>query len=161
MFKKILSAAVTMLALSGLMVSPMAMADTVKLGAAVSLSGKYSTAGNHTQKGYDLGVKYVNSLGGVFVDGKSYKAPATKLLVLPPNQVDKIRQAEKNKQEKDLKQAAFLEFNCPRPFLFKGETTEATIDLFLWNKLPVTAIEQAPLNNANEFPVSPLRKTLT
>lgn len=72
MFKKILSAAVTMLALSGLMLSPMAMADTIKLGAAVSLSGKYSTAGNHTQKGYDLGLKYVNSLGGVVVDGKSY-----------------------------------------------------------------------------------------
>ncbi|MDC1490462.1 BatD family protein, partial [bacterium] len=53
------------------------------------------------------------------VDGKSFQAPATKLLVLPPNQVDKIRQAEKNKQEKDLKQAAFLEFSCPRPFLFK------------------------------------------
>ena len=92
------------------------------------------------------------------VDGKSYQAPATKLLVLPPNQVDKIRQAEKNKQEKDLKQAAFLEFSCPRPFLFKGETTEATIDLFLWNKLPVTAIEQAPLNNANEFSISALGK---
>ena len=92
------------------------------------------------------------------VDGKSYQAPATKLLVLPPNQVDKIRQAEKNKQEKDLKQAAFLEFSCPRPFLFKGETTEATIYLFLWNKLPVTAIEQAPQNNANEFSISALGK---
>jgi branched-chain amino acid transport system substrate-binding protein len=72
MLKKILSAAIAMLALTGLMMSPMAIADTIKLGAAVSLSGKYSTAGNHTQKGYDLGIKYVNSLGGVVVDGKSY-----------------------------------------------------------------------------------------
>ena len=72
MFKKIISAAVTTLVLSGMVMSPMALADNVKLGAAVSLSGKYSTAGNHTQKGYDLGVKYVNSMGGVVVDGKSY-----------------------------------------------------------------------------------------
>jgi len=72
MFKKILSTAITTLVLSGLMISPAAMADTIKLGAAVSLSGKYSTAGNHTKKGYDLGVKYVNSRGGVLVDGKTY-----------------------------------------------------------------------------------------
>ena len=72
MFKKILSTAITTLVLSGLMISPAAMADTIKLGAAVSLSGKYSTAGNHTKKGYDLGVKYVNSMGGVLVDGKTY-----------------------------------------------------------------------------------------
>ena len=57
MFNKILSTAITTLVLSGLMISPAAMADTIKLGAAVSLSGKYSTAGNHTKKGYDLGVK--------------------------------------------------------------------------------------------------------
>ena len=69
MIKKILSAAVKVLVLSGLMISPATMADTIKLGAAVSLSGKYSTAGNHTQKGYDLGVKYVNGMGGVVVDG--------------------------------------------------------------------------------------------
>ena len=72
MFNRILSTTITTLVLSGLMISPAAMADTIKLGAAVSLSGKYSTAGNHTKKGYDLGVKYVNSMGGVLVDGKTY-----------------------------------------------------------------------------------------
>ncbi|MFP6775613.1 MAG: amino acid ABC transporter substrate-binding protein, partial [PS1 clade bacterium] len=60
------------LLLAGLIASPAVIADTIKLGAAVSLSGKYSTAGNHTQKGYDLGVKYVNSMGGVAVNGKTY-----------------------------------------------------------------------------------------
>ena len=92
------------------------------------------------------------------IEGKSYQAPAAKLSVVPPTQADKIRQAERRNQENNLKQAAFLEFSCPRPFLFKGETTEATIYLFLWNKLPVTAIEQAPQNNANEFSISALGK---
>ena len=47
--------------------------DTITLGAAVSLSGKYTTAGNHTQRGYDLAVKRINEMGGVKVGGKSYK----------------------------------------------------------------------------------------
>ena len=74
MINKILGTAVKALVLSGLMISPVAMADThtIPLGAAVSLSGKYSTAGNHTKNGYDLGVKYFNSMGGVSVGGKMY-----------------------------------------------------------------------------------------
>ena len=47
--------------------------DTITLGAAVSLSGKYTTAGNHTKKGYDLAVKFINAKGGIKVGGKSYK----------------------------------------------------------------------------------------
>jgi len=47
--------------------------DTIILGAAVSLTGKYTTAGNHTQKGYELAVKTINAKGGVKVGGKSYK----------------------------------------------------------------------------------------
>ncbi len=47
--------------------------DTIVLGAAVSLTGKYTTAGNHTQRGYDLAVQRVNSMGGVKVGGKSYR----------------------------------------------------------------------------------------
>ncbi len=47
--------------------------DTIVLGAAVSLTGKYTTAGNHTQRGYDLAVNRVNSKGGVTVGGKSYR----------------------------------------------------------------------------------------
>jgi len=72
MKKTTFGAVAKVLALSGLMISPIVMAETVTLGAAVSLSGKYSTAGNHTQKGYDLGIKYVNSMGGVSVGGKMY-----------------------------------------------------------------------------------------
>ena len=47
--------------------------DTITLGAALSLTGKYSTAGNHTQRGYNLAVKMINEAGGVKVGGKSYK----------------------------------------------------------------------------------------
>ncbi|HKW80292.1 MAG TPA: amino acid ABC transporter substrate-binding protein [Casimicrobiaceae bacterium] len=47
--------------------------DTIVLGAAVSLTGKYSTNGKNTQEGYELAVKRVNEMGGVKVGGKSYK----------------------------------------------------------------------------------------
>jgi len=47
--------------------------DTIILGAAVSLTGKYSTNGKHTQNGYNLAVKRINEMGGVKVGGKTYK----------------------------------------------------------------------------------------
>lgn len=47
--------------------------DTIILGAAVSLTGKYSTNGEHTKNGYNLAVKRINDMGGVNVGGKSYK----------------------------------------------------------------------------------------
>ena len=47
--------------------------DTIVLGAAVSLTGRYTTAGHHTRNGYDLAVKLINERGGVVVDGKAYR----------------------------------------------------------------------------------------
>jgi branched-chain amino acid transport system substrate-binding protein len=47
--------------------------DTVVLGAAVSLTGKYSVNGKNTKDGYDLAVKRINEMGGVKVGGKAYK----------------------------------------------------------------------------------------
>ena len=47
--------------------------DTIVLGSAISLTGKYATNGEHTQRGYDLGVKIINEAGGVKVGGKTYK----------------------------------------------------------------------------------------
>jgi branched-chain amino acid transport system substrate-binding protein len=47
--------------------------DTIILGAAVSLTGKYSINGEHTKNGYELAVKRINEMGGVKVRGKSYK----------------------------------------------------------------------------------------
>jgi len=47
--------------------------DTIILGSAISLTGKYSTNGIHAQNGYELAVKRINETGGVMVGGKSYK----------------------------------------------------------------------------------------
>src|SRR6266550_7703524 len=47
--------------------------DTAVLGAAVSLTGKYSVNGKNTKDGYDLAVKRINEMGGVKVGGKAYK----------------------------------------------------------------------------------------
>jgi branched-chain amino acid transport system substrate-binding protein len=47
--------------------------DTIILGAAVSLTGTYSTNGKNTKDGYELAVRHVNENGGVKVGGKSYK----------------------------------------------------------------------------------------
>ena len=51
--------------------------DTIILGSAISLTGKYSTNGLHTQKGYDFAVDRINSMGGVKVGGKAYKLAIT------------------------------------------------------------------------------------
>lgn len=47
--------------------------DTIILGAAISLTGKYATNGIHAQKGYDFAVDKINANGGVKVGDKSYK----------------------------------------------------------------------------------------
>src|SRR3954449_11936366 len=47
--------------------------DTIVLGAAVSLTGKYSVNGKNTKDGYDLAVKRLNEMGGVKMGGKTYK----------------------------------------------------------------------------------------
>jgi len=47
--------------------------DTIVLGAAVSLTGKYSTNGKNTKDGYDLAIKRVNEKGGVKIGNKTYK----------------------------------------------------------------------------------------
>ena len=47
--------------------------ETIVLGAAVSLTGKYSVNGKNTKDGYDLAVKRINEMGGVKVGGKAYK----------------------------------------------------------------------------------------
>ncbi len=47
--------------------------DTIILGSALSITGKYSSNGIDTQNGYELAVKKINEMGGVKVGGKSYK----------------------------------------------------------------------------------------
>lgn len=47
--------------------------NTITLGAAVSITGKYSTNGKNTKDGYDLAVRVINEKGGVKVGNKIYK----------------------------------------------------------------------------------------
>lgn len=47
--------------------------DTIILGSANSLTGKYSSNGIDTQNGYDIAIKRINEMGGVTVGGKQYK----------------------------------------------------------------------------------------
>lgn len=47
--------------------------NTIVLGAAVSITGKYATNGKHTKNGYELGAKVINDKGGIVVGGKKYK----------------------------------------------------------------------------------------
>jgi branched-chain amino acid transport system substrate-binding protein len=47
--------------------------DTITLGSAVSITGRYAVNGKHTKNGYDLAVKAINESGGVTVAGKTYK----------------------------------------------------------------------------------------
>ena len=47
--------------------------DKIILGSAISLTGKYSSNGVHTQNGYNMDVDRINSMGGVKVGGKTYK----------------------------------------------------------------------------------------
>jgi branched-chain amino acid transport system substrate-binding protein len=74
-FKPLATAAATAAAI-GLLASGSASAkvvgDKIILGAAVSITGKYSTNGKNTKDGYDLAVKRINEKGGVTVAGKAY-----------------------------------------------------------------------------------------
>lgn len=47
--------------------------NNIELGAAVSLTGKYSTNGKYTKDGYDLAVTRVNEMGGVKIGDQTYK----------------------------------------------------------------------------------------
>jgi branched-chain amino acid transport system substrate-binding protein len=47
--------------------------DTIVLGSALSMTGKYSQEGKNARDGYDFAVKAVNDAGGVKVNGKTYK----------------------------------------------------------------------------------------
>jgi branched-chain amino acid transport system substrate-binding protein len=71
---KTLAAACAVVALAACAgVRTAAAEDTITLGAAVSLTGKYSVNGKNTQDGYNLAAKVINEHGGVEVGGKAYQ----------------------------------------------------------------------------------------
>src|SRR6266851_5532527 len=74
MNRRFLFAGVALAGLCAAAVMPAAAEDdTIALGAAVSITGNYSTNGKNTRDGYELAIKRVNEMGGVKVGGKTYK----------------------------------------------------------------------------------------
>ena len=63
--------------------------DKIVLGSAISLTGKYSSNGVHTQNGYNMAVDRINSMGGVKVGGKTY-SPSPMSLISPAPGKDSI-----------------------------------------------------------------------
>lgn len=51
--------------------------QTIKLGAAISLTGKYATNGAHTKNGYEFAIKKIDQNGGVNIDGQCYSFNVT------------------------------------------------------------------------------------
>jgi branched-chain amino acid transport system substrate-binding protein len=47
--------------------------DTITLGSAISITGKYSQEGKNASDGYNFAVKKINEQGGIEVGGKKYK----------------------------------------------------------------------------------------
>jgi len=47
--------------------------DTIVLGSAISITGKYSQEGKNASDGYNFAVKAINDRGGIAVNGKKYK----------------------------------------------------------------------------------------
>jgi branched-chain amino acid transport system substrate-binding protein len=47
--------------------------DTITMGSAISITGKYSQEGKNASDGYNFAVKAINDKGGVKIGGKTYK----------------------------------------------------------------------------------------
>ena len=87
----------------------------------------------------------------VMIEGKSYQVPPATLQVLDPSQQEKQAQL-------DLRQAAFLELPLPRSYFFEGETIMTSLTLFIWDRLPVNRIENAPTKIGESFSCNNLGK---
>ena len=73
--KKSLRSVAAMAAVSALALGAPSLAgaqETLTLGSAISLTGKYSSNGVDTQNGYNLAVKKINEMGGVKIGDKTY-----------------------------------------------------------------------------------------
>ena len=87
----------------------------------------------------------------VMIEGKSYQVPPATLQVLDPSQQEKQAQ-------QDLRQAAFLELPLSRSYFFEGETIMTSLTLFIWDRLPVNRIENAPTKIGESFSSNNLGK---
>ena len=87
----------------------------------------------------------------LLIEGKEIQVPATTLQVLAPNQKEKQAQ-------QDLRQAAFFDFPLPKSYFFEGETIMVPLTLFIWDRLPVNRIENAPIKIGESFSSNKLGK---
>jgi branched-chain amino acid transport system substrate-binding protein len=55
------------------------MAQTIKVGAVVPLTGRYAALGAQVRAGYEIGVEQTNAAGGVTVGGKKMPIELTML----------------------------------------------------------------------------------
>ena len=84
--------------------------------------------------------------------------PAANLRVLPTSQQDLIRR-EGKKRGTGSKRGRLHRVRHLETLSFEGgETVPATVQLFLWNGLPVTQIEQAPVKNGDSFSITELQQ---
>ena len=56
-----------------------AVAQTIKIGAVVPLTGRYAALGGQVKAGYEIGVQHINAAGGVSVGGKKLQIELTML----------------------------------------------------------------------------------
>ena len=86
------------------------------------------------------------------------QVPGSSIKVVAANQEDKIKQQAEERQKEDLSQASFIEFINPRKFLFEGETVSGLLNLFIWDRLPVSRIERPPQKEGDAFSLTELRQ---
>jgi branched-chain amino acid transport system substrate-binding protein len=56
-----------------------AIAQTIKVGAVVPLTGRYAALGAQVKNGYEIGVQHINAAGGVALGGKKLQIEMTML----------------------------------------------------------------------------------
>ena len=92
------------------------------------------------------------------VGSTTLQVPGSSIKVVAANQEDKIKQQAEERQREDLSQASFIEFINPRKFLFEGETVSGLLNLFIWDRLPVSRIERPPQKEGDAFSLTELRQ---
>jgi len=92
------------------------------------------------------------------VGSTTLQVPGSSIKVVAANQGDKIKQQAEERQKEDLSQASFIEFINPRKFLFEGETVSGLLNLFIWDRLPVSRIERPPQKEGDAFSLTELRQ---
>ena len=96
----------------------------------------------------------------LLIGGKSLTVPAATIRVLPRSQEDILREEARKKQQSDLRQAIFLETTLNKAFLYEGETIKAAIDLHVWERLPLSRLDQFPRKNGDAFSQSKLGRPI-